>query len=435
MKIAIVGFGLEGQAAYEYWKNSGDITICDINKVAVPANVKFQSGPAYLDNIESFDLIVRSPGIRPSELVLAAGTDISSRVTSNTNEFFRVSPTKNIIGITGTKGKGTTSSLIAGILENAGKTVHLGGNIGVPPLKLLEANIGPDDWVVLELSSFQLIDCNYSPHIGVCLMVVPEHLDWHYELNDYFNAKSHLFRHQNKDDITVYYADNENSRRIASIGQGTKIPFFKPPGAYVENDLIKIDGQTLCQTKELGLIGAHNWQNVCAAVTTCWQVSNDPEPIVKTLKTFKGLEHRLEFVAEIGGAKYFDDSFATTPEAATVAVDSFPEPKIVILGGSDKGASYAELAASINNADVRSVVLVGDQAERIGRALKRVGFERTSLGGSGMSEIVAQCVALARPGDVVLLSPACASFDMFLNYKDRGEQFKRVVLELASTRG
>ena len=432
MDIAIVGFGLEGKAAYDYWKDKGDITICDVAEIDSQEGIKTQIGSDYLKDLSRFDLIVRSPAVKPESIAKAnGGTEILAKVTSNTNEFFKVSPTKNIVGVTGTKGKGTTTTLIAKILEASGKSVHIGGNIGVPALDLLKANITSEDWVVLELSSFQLIDIKYSPHIALCLMVAPEHLNWHSDADEYFEAKSQLFRYQNAMDMAIFYALNANSRQIASSGDGQKIPYYASPGAIIDNNFISIDGQSICEVSELKLRGRHNWQNICAAVTTVWQVDQNIEAIRQVLTSFSGLEHRLEYVSQIDGASYFDDSFGTTPDTAIVAIEAFSEPKIVILGGSDKGASYDNLAQCVVNNNVKKVLLIGEQGPSIGAALARAGFKNTSTGGSNMTEIIKTARSIAQPGDVILLSPGCASFDMFRDYKDRGNQFKQVVRELA----
>ncbi|MGH7234115.1 MAG: UDP-N-acetylmuramoyl-L-alanine--D-glutamate ligase [Candidatus Saccharimonadales bacterium] len=433
MKIAIIGYGLEGRAAFEYWKDKGSVTVCDANTVDVPKDVQTQTGSNYLADLNRFDIIVRSPSVKPRAIVSASGDrNILDKVTSNTNEFFKVCSSKNIIAVTGTKGKGTTSTLIAKMLEACGKRVHLGGNIGIPVLDLLKHNITKDDWVVLELSSFQLSDFHYSPHIAICLMVAPEHLDWHPEVDDYYNAKTQLFRHQTPDDVAIYFADNPNSKRIALTGKGWKIPYFDKPGAIVDNGFISIADQNICKVSELGLRGKHNWQNVCAALTAVWQVAQNPKSIKEVLVSFKGLEHRLEYVADIDGVSYFDDSFGTTPETAIVAIEAFDKPEVVILGGSDKGANYDALAGVVAENNVRVVLLIGDQGPDIGSVLDKVGFKKSVNGGSNMAEIVKTARSLAKVGDVVLLSPACASFDMFSDYKDRGNQFKQVVLELAA---
>jgi UDP-N-acetylmuramoylalanine--D-glutamate ligase len=432
MKVAILGYGLQGQSAYEYWRANGDdITVCDRNEqLELPSDVQPKLGEYYLHHLDGFDLIVRSPSVHPKDIVAANSPDILSKVTTVTNEFLHVCPSKNTIGVTGTKGKGTTSTLIAKMLEADGKRVHLGGNIGIPPLELLKNNIQPDDWVVLELANFQLIDLQTSPHIAVCLMVTSEHLDWHSDSEEYFIAKSQLFSHQTSNDVAIFYAANETSQRIASTSPGWKMPYMAEPGARVEGENIIIDNQTIASVKELKLLGKHNWQNVCAAITAVWKITQNIEAIRSVLTTFSGLEHRLELVRELDSVRYYDDSFGTTPQTAIVAIQAFDGPKIVILGGSDKGASYDELSRVVVSNNVRHVLLIGQQASKIQNALEAVGFQNFSPGGNTMNEIVEKARELANNGDVVLLSTACASFDMFKNYKDRGEQFSKAVQAL-----
>lgn len=434
MKIAILGFGKQGRSAYEYWHEGNEITVCDGNEsLELPVDVGRQLGPDHLKGLDRFDLIVRSPIVYPPDIVDANSPAILDKVTTVTNEFFKVCPTKNIIGVTGTKGKGTTSTLIAEMLEADGRTVHLGGNIGTPPLDMLRSGIQPDDWVVLELANFQLIDLRYSPHIAVCLMVVPEHLDWHADSEEYFTSKQQLFEKQTDEDIAIYYSENEVSRRIASAGKGRKIPYMTTPGASVAAGQIVIDDHEVCATSEVKLLGRHNLQNSCAAVTAVWQVTQNIEAMRSVLNSFSGMEHRLELVRELDGVRYYNDSFGTTPETAIVAVQAFEEPKVIILGGSDKGADYAELAQVVAGASIRKVLLIGEQAQRIGKALAAAGVRNQDVmpGGETIGEIVDTARAQAQAGDIVLLSPACASFDMFKNYQDRGEKFKQAVLGLA----
>jgi UDP-N-acetylmuramoylalanine--D-glutamate ligase len=436
MKIAILGYGSQGISAYQYWNNSSNqITVCDSREnIQLPDGCNSKLGKDYLNDLDQFDIIVRAaPIIHPKDIIKAnpGNPDILNKVTSNTNEFFRVSPTKNIIGVTGTKGKGTTSTLIANMLEKAGFNVHLGGNIGVPPLELLNNNIQENDWVVLELANFQLIDVKYSPKIAVCLMVVPEHMDWHEDLEEYIAAKQQLFINQSEDDVAIYYTDNENSESIASASEGKLIPYFEKPGAIVANNKIIIDNSDVCDVSDIALLGKHNWQNVCAAVTAVWQITNNIEAMSEVIKNFNGMEHRLELVREINGVKYYDDSFGTTPETAIVAIEAFAEPKIVILGGSDKGAHFDELAKVVKNNNVKQVLLIGQMAEMIKKSLDKVGYSDYIDGGKSMEEIVANAIKIATKGDVVLLSTGCASFGMFENYKDRGEQFKTAVKSLA----
>lgn len=418
---------MEGQSALPYWLEKGaDITVCDQDpNKDVPEGVKKQLGADYLDNLDRFDVIVRTVGMHP-KVILDKNPGVEDKITTNLSEFVQACPTKNIIGVTGTKGKGTTSSLIVKMLEAAGKQAFLGGNYGVPAFSFLP-KLTEDSWVVLELSSFMLYDIKYSPHIAVCLMVAPEHLDWHDDEDDYVRAKSNLFAHQNDNDIAIYYADSLTSHKIASHSPGRKIAYYDVPGAYTYEGEIIIDQTVLCKTNELKLLGQHNWQNVCAAVTAVWQITQSPDAIRRVLTTFTGLPHRLEFVREFEGVKYYDDSFGTTPETAQVAIEAFSKPKVLILGGSDKGASYDKLAQTIANAKMRKVIVIGIMANKITEALHKFGFTDITPGGNTMKEIIDTCHGVAKKGDVVLLSTACASFGMFKDYKDRGNQFKTVV--------
>lgn len=442
MKIAILGYAGQGRSAYEYWSGpDNQITVCDAKTdIELPANVERRLGPDYLKELGGFDMLVRTPALHPRDIVAANpdNPNILAKVTSVTNEFFRVCPTKNIIGVTGTKGKGTTSTLITKMLEAAGHRVHLGGNIGIPPLDMLKNDIRPEDWVVLELANFQLIDLKYSPPLAVCLMVVPEHMDWHTDFAEYTRAKQQLFIHQKADDTAVYYAGNETSKEVASVSPGSLIPYMMHPGALVEGNNITIGGRAICQVDELRLLGRHNWQNACGAVTAVWQVTQDITAIRSVLTSFSGLEHRLELVREFEGVKYYDDSFGTTPETAIVAIEAFKEPKVLILGGSDKGASYDELAKTVVKSNVKHVIAIGDTAEKILDAIDNLNRQRCvewttwSNGQATMTEIVDAARQHAEPGDVVLLSTGCASFGLFKNYKDRGEQFKQAVMSLGS---
>jgi UDP-N-acetylmuramoylalanine--D-glutamate ligase len=251
-------------------------------------------------------------------------------------------------------------------------------------------------------------------------------------MKEYLEAKQHLFKEQSEQDVAVYYAKDDFSKEIVKPSKGRKIPYYESPGAFVdENSNIVIDGNVICHTNELKLLGKHNWQNACAAVTSVWSIVKNVEAMRQVLTTFGGLEHRLEFVRELNGFKFYNDSFGTTPETAMVALQTFEEPKVVIIGGSDKGSGYDDLAKVVKESSIRKVLLIGDQAPHIQAALDAVGFNNYMPGGTAMADIVNNARAQAQPGDIVLLSPACASFDMFVDYKDRGVQFKQAVQALA----
>lgn len=445
MNIAILGYGKQGVSALEHLNNrdvdpfgipaedSLEITVCDQNEeLELPSGIQSKLGIDYLSDLDQFDLLIRSPSVHPQAIVTAnpQTPDILNKVTTNTNEFFRICPSRNIIGVTGTKGKGTTSTLITHMLQASGKRVHLGGNIGTPPLEMLQAAITQDDWVVLELANFQLIDLKHSPPIAICLMFTSEHQDWHPNVDEYLTAKQQLFRWQKPTDTAIYFADNASSQQIVSVSKGQKVPYYKEPGAHIHKDRIVIDQTTICNVSDIALLGKHNWQNICAAITAVWQITQDVEAIRTTVQTFKGMEYRLEFIRELNGVKYYNDSFGTTPETAIVAIESFREPKVIILGGSDKGARFDELAETVAASNVRTAILIGTTAPVLKATLTGAGFNNLIDGPDTMPAIVSLARQAAQKGDVVLLSTGCASFDLFENYKDRGDQFNQAVRSL-----
>ncbi len=425
MKVAILGYGVEGKAAVDYWKGLGaEVEVRDTNTdLAVPDGVTSVLGSECMGKLDGFDLIVRSPSVKPWEIVSRAP------VTSVTREFIGKCPAR-VIGVTGTKGKGTTSTLITKILEQAGKRVWLGGNIGRPPLEFL-SKVKASDLVVLELSSYQLMDMDMSPHIGVCLLVEREHQDWHRSMREYVAAKGNLFWHQRPGDLAIYNPNNDYSTQIAQLSPGEHIPYMKAPGAEVKDGVVMIGGVSICRVDEIGLVGEHNWQNVCAAVTATWElVGRRPGIVRQAIMAFRGLPHRNERIGEVKGVAFVTDSYSTIPHATIAAIKSFAEPKVLILGGLDRGSGFDQLAQVVAAASVRRVVLIGETAGKIEAALNKAGFEDCVRGGETMDAIVRTAYAEAKPGDVVLLSPGCASFDMFENFTARGELFRKAVAEL-----
>jgi len=441
MNIALAGYGTEGKASYEYWNRDGNVlTIVSESEVTdAPEGVATISGEGAFDKLGDFDLVVRSPGINPRKL------PYGDKVWSATNEFFERC-TAPIIGVTGTKGKGTTSSLIASILKAAGKNVHLVGNIGMPALSEL-ANIGQDDIVVYELSSFQLWDAKKSPQIAVVLGIEPDHLDVHDDMDDYVEAKANIRRFQSLQDDCVYHPTNQLSRRIAGVRlagfdadqYGGSIEFAHRYGVkeedevYVENGHFKVQDRDICSVDYLKLPGRHNVENACAAISAVSSLMDWPEKITdehvkRGLEAFTGLPHRLKFVAEKNGVKYYDDSIATTPGSAIAALASFSEPKIIILGGHDKGADYSELIESCAES-AATVVAIGSNGPRIAELCRESGVAVTEVE-EGMAVIVEEAAKIAQSDSVVILSPAAASFDMFKGYADRGDQFADAVNDL-----
>lgn len=433
MNVAIVGFGREGKSSYEYCKNQGfNITICDKNIDSIaPKSCDTRSGDNYLENLNSFDIIYRTASINPNLIARANPNTptILQKVTTNTNEFFKACRTKNIIGITGTKGKSTTSTLIARMLEASGQRTHLGGNIGIPPLELLKNNIEPSDWIVLEMSSFQLSDLNYSPHIGVMLMLAEEHLDWHNSLDEYTAAKANIFSQQTNKDIAIYYANNEYSKLCAQKSAGQQIPFGHQPGACVKNNKITIGETEICGVNDVALLGKHNIQNICAAITTVWQVNQNAEAIKGVLGGFSGLPFRLEKRATIKGISYYNDSYASNPTATIAAINTVKEPKILLAGGKDRGLDLTNLTDVLaSDSTIKKVLLIGESGPRLATALRTMNCTNFEvMDGGNMQEFVQIASNIAAPGDAVLLSPGFPSFDMFKDFEDRGIQFNQAV--------
>lgn len=432
MKVAIAGYGIEGEANYRYWVDLGhDVTIVDENTIPakpIPENAKVLLGEKVFRKLQDFDLVVRTASLPPQYIK----TD--GDVWSSTNEFFAKCPAP-IIGVTGTKGKGTTSSLITNILRAAGHTVHLVGNIGTPSLSVLP-EIAKDDIVVFELSSFQLWDLKLSPHVAVVLMIEPDHLDIHADFDDYIKAKSNIRRYQKAGDICFYHPTNEHSAKIAKsavLGDIERYAHEEGHTAYVKDGFFYVHGDKICPTSVMSIHGAHNIENACAAISAARVFTVDNVAIERGLHDFEGLPHRLKFVREVRGVQYFDDSIATTGGSVIAAIHAFTQPKVVILGGSDKGGDYTKLASEIaTSKSIRSVIVVGSNADKIHDALAKQGVVAgiNVKGSIPMKAIVATAATTAQPGDVVILSPASASFDQYKSYADRGDQFIRAVKAL-----
>ncbi len=443
MRIAVAGYGIEGRSNYSYWTNLGyEVDILDENEHVsnTPSEARVVLGESVYQSLGEYDFVVRTAGLNPAKLGSA------NKVWSATNEFFAKCPAP-IIGVTGSKGKGTTSSLIHSILKADGRKAHLVGNIGVPALDSL-SDIAADDVVVYEMSSFQLWDIERSPQVAVVLHIEPDHLDVHADFEDYIQAKANIVRYQSESDVTIVHPTNQFSLKIAEQrqvgsagvvrygdrGQSTQIPF-----SYAENGNFlygygEKQGKVICSVDKLQLPGVHNVDNANAAITAALQFGVSAASIATGLEAFKGLNHRLKLVAEVDGVKYFDDSIATTPGSAIAAARAFSEPKIMILGGSPKGADFSELASVLVEVGVKRVILIGSEAQRIEESLSVAGYPDDRISNLSEQADMQQIVGLAReqaePGDVVLLSPACASFGQFKNYQDRGEQFIAAVENL-----
>lgn len=463
--IAVLGFGQEGEATTAYLIKHGIKPVLfdqkpwdqwpkDRQDKIKAWGVNFIFGPDAFLELKGFDVIFRSPGISLAKIP-KFNSDI--QITSQTKFFFENCPAK-IIGVTGTKGKGTTATLIFEMLfsslrvhpkqslglkglprpsdalgaRNDKDSVYLTGNIGkVQPLEILD-NLTANDWVVYELSSFQLQDLDKSPHIGVVLMTTSEHLDYHKDESEYVEAKSAIIKYQGTDDIAIINADYQNSGKIGRLGQGKKLFFSRQRtqgDCYVENNILVLKNSDFqFNLSELGLVGSHNYENACAAVLAAKSAGCADEAIKKILREFKGLKHRLEFVAEKNGIKFYNDSFSTTPETAIAAIKAFFEPEVLILGGSSKKSDFSQLIKQISiTKNLKTIILIGQEATKLKELLSNQYTGQVLEGAKNLNEVFDQIKNIAESGDVVLFSPACASFDWFKNYIDRGEQFINLV--------
>jgi UDP-N-acetylmuramoylalanine--D-glutamate ligase len=452
MKIGIVGWGIEGQSAMRYFGPDHEYLIVNehpkddfpstSDKVKVqhlstdkPHGVTSSAHDlSYLEGIEDCDKIIYSvTSYHNLKEKFGDSKEFWNKTTSVMKIFFEETPTRNLIGVTGSKGKGTTSTLIHLMLKEAGFSSYLTGNIGESVLDTLP-KLKADDWVVIEMSSFQLFHFNYSPHIAVCVKITEEHQDWHANMEEYIDTKANIFRHQSEDDIAIYFSDNQYCRDIVGTSPGKKIAYFAHPGAYLKENTSIVVGENeteVVKKSEIKLLGDHNLENVCAALTAFWQISQDKEAAHKVLSGFTGLEHRLEMVRELHGVKYYDDSFGTTPDTAILALKAIKSPKVLIVGGVDKGIPFEGLADEIAKARVKHVIAIGKTTPKIIGLLKERGFDKVTEGLTSMNEIVKKAQNEAEAGDAVVLAPAGSSYDMFFDYKDRGEQFKAAVQELA----
>ncbi len=453
-RIGILGFGQEGQAVLKYLNTHGlTATIYDEKNqtdwsetqksLAEQAQAFAITGADYLNKISEATIVFRSPGIwRKHEQILAAESQ-GTIITSQAKWFFEHTANK-IIGVTGTKGKGTTCSLITEVLKAAGKHVYLTGNIGkIQPLEFLDS-LTAEDYIVYELSSFQLQDLGHSPNIGVCLMTTSDHLNHHSNLDEYHEAKGAISAFQTSTDITIYNADYQATVAIGQKGNGQKYTVSKliepSRGAFISGEKIILNNifpgqQTVeidCSNRKLR--GRHNLENLAAAAMATALLNIETNTIKEAINTFAGLEHRLQFVGLSNGVAYYNDSISTVPETTLAALSSFIEPVHLLLGGSDKGLAYDEMVDKIiadNNSGITKIASITFLGE-IGKGLKNLFEEKhTAIPLQGpytdFRQAIAEIKSIAKPGDVVLLSPASASFDMFQNYAERGRKFVELV--------
>lgn len=398
--------------------------------------VQVELGGHSLEWLDQAEMIVVSPGVSLEIPYLVEAKKRGIKIVSELELAWLFSPAP-IIAITGTNGKTTTTSLMGEVMKTTGKQVVVGGNIGLPLISEVR-KLNPEDIVVAEVSSFQLETTqDFCPKVSAILNITEDHLDRHKTLENYVEIKSKVFANQGKADFVVLNADDP---LVAPLGEKScaQVIFFSrqkklPAGVYVKGEKIIKSWQgveeEICNVSDIKIKGSHNLENALAAIAMSLALGIDKEDLVHTLQTFAGVEHRLEFVREKDGVKFYNDSKGTNPDAAVKALEAFTEKIILIAGGRDKGVSYKDFAAVIRK-KAKEVILLGEATEKIQQAVIDTGFTNIHKVNS-MEEAVQQGFQLAQWGDVVLLSPACASFDMFKNYEVRGEVFKQAVRDLA----
>jgi len=437
--IGILGYGVEGMSTCRYLLDRGraDITVFDSKEPrGLDPRVTYggSAGPGgYLAGLSSMRTVFRSAGIRPDLPEIAGFLRRGGILTSQTSMAFALAGRDRIIGVTGTLGKGTCCSLLAAMLAEAGIPADLGGNIGVPALDLA-ASLPPGRKLILELSSFQLSALSVSPAHAAVLRTTSEHLDWHLSRDEYWLHKSRIASGQGAGDVLTYCADAPGSAWIAARGSARKI-------GYGRDSAVRVDGMEARWTARgfavplasTRLKGAFNLENIAAAGTLALELGAEPAHVVAASAAFAGLEHRLEFAGEKRGIAFYNDSYATRPDAVLGALDALKDaPLGLILGGSEKHADFSGLASAIAAAgQVRAVALIGQTADRLESDLRAAG-----VSGAGRGPRLLRCAGLGEAveflmGEVgkgaIALSPACASFGMFENYKERGKAFKRLV--------
>ena len=447
-KIAIIGLGVSNSPLIDYMQNLGTkIEVFDkreeekidkdiLNKIK-EYKIEKHFGVNYLSNLKDFDIIFKSPSCRPDLPEIEAEVKRGAKLTSEIELVLELSPCK-IIAVTGSDGKTTTTSLIYEILKNSHK-VFLGGNIGTP-LFIRINEMQPEDIVVLELSSFQLMTMKKCPDIAVITNVTPNHLDIHKSYEEYIEAKANIFRNQKESDKLILNYDNEITRNFAKRAKG-KVTFFSSKeklenGVIYNDETIKIseDGlrRHILKLRDTKLRGVHNAENICAAIAATKDLV-DIETQVKAIVNFAGVKHRLEFVREINGSKWYNDSIASSPTRTIAGLNSFDEEIVLITGGYDKHLDYEPIAKPIVD-KVKTLILMGQTAEKILGVVKKEQAEQNKTIEIYKVENLEQAVKRAeehsKPNQIVLFSPASASFDMFKNFEERGNKFKELVKKI-----
>lgn len=436
-EVGFVGMGVSNLPVIKLFIESGakcivrdknDISNRDFYGDLMAQGVKFIMGENYLDDICE-ELLFLSPAVRPDLDGLVRAREKGTRATSEMEEFFRLCPCKKI-AVTGSDGKTTTTTLISKLLQAEGYKTWLGGNIGVNLFAMLD-DISPDDFAVIELSSFQLMKLDVSPDVAVVVNVAPNHLDWHIDMDEYVEAKKRIFAFQNSDSKLILRYDDEYCRSFAKEAKG-EVRFISEHGKvkgywFDEKGIYSPEGDLIVPEDEIKILGHHNRYHYCEAYSAvCDYVSH--ETLLSVAREFGGVEHRIEFVREINGVKYYNSSIDSSPSRTVACLESFKTPVIAISGGYDKNIPYDTLG-EIFKLKVKIAVLCGATALKIAKALDDADFDDYIIV-NDFKEAVELAKDRAVCGDSVVLTPASASFDMFRNFAERGNVFKNIVNQL-----
>jgi len=452
-RVTIIGLGREGTALARFLVEMGaEVTITDVKEKnqlqdavdglsSLPISFLLGGHP---EEALQADIIFVSPGVPREIPFLQEARSRGVPLSSETRLFFSLCPAP-IIGITGSSGKTTTTSLVGKIMEAQGCRTFVGGNIGSPLLDLVE-QIQPEDSVVMELSSFQLEVLEQSPHVAAVLNLSPNHLDRHESMEHYVAAKRNILRFQTRSDYAVLNADQQLTRELGDVYLGKVVLFSREhevaQGVYLDADRVVMrwrgERSVVCPMSEIRLLGIHNVENVLAACAISAAAGARSEAMREAVRNFQGVEHRLELAGEISGVRYFDDSIATSPQRTAAALNSFSDPVILLAGGREKHLPLDALARLIL-AKVKVLVLFGEAAPLLEQAVTEAQDKNACEGlriyrSSDLSEAVHKAAQVAVEGDIVLLSPACTSYDMYRDFAARGDHFKSLVSALSDSR-
>ena len=444
-KVLVLGLGISGLSTVKALNQLGaKIVVSDSKKeeelkdfFQKTQDIEFEK---YLNTndvpLEDIDLIIKSPGIEPNTLLIEDANRRNIEVITDIELAYRISPTDNIIAITGTNGKTTTTTLIGEIFKDASYNTYVAGNIGVGILWDM-ANAKKEDIFVIESSSFQLENTvSFKPKISLITNITPDHLNWHGNLTNYINAKKKVFKNQDAGDYTILNYDDKTIREMRKELKSNIIWFSVNEkldnGVFIDGENIVIkEGTTTIKVlsyKELQILGKHNLENVLGAVAVAFSFGINIDIIARTLKKFPGVEHRIEYVTTIGQMKFYNDSKGTNPDSTIKAIEALDSPIILIAGGHNKGSDFNELILSFNG-KVKELILMGETREVIKETAIKNGVENIHLV-ENMKEAVNLAYELGEDNDNILLSPACASWGMYNNFEERGQDFKDAVYGL-----